>query len=120
MFSPSHIWARLDGDQAVLGVTEYLQDQLGDVTSVDLADLGDILRPGKRMGLVESEEASSPLESPVSGEVLDVNQEVLQSPDLINAEPYESGWLLRVRLDHPEELEELMSEEEYAELTTEV
>jgi glycine cleavage system H protein len=120
MFSSSHIWARLEGDQAILGISDYLQDQLGEVTSVDLADLGDVLRAGRRMGEVESEEASSPLESPVSGEVMDVNQEVLQSPDLINAEPYDSGWLLRVRLDRPEELEELMTEEEYAELTTEV
>jgi glycine cleavage system H protein len=119
-FSPAHIWARVDADQVVLGVTEYLQDQLGDVTAVDLADLGDVLRVGRRMGLVESADASSPLESPVTGEVTDVNLEVLETPDLINAEPYDAGWLLRVRLDNPAELDDLMSEEEYTELTTEI
>jgi glycine cleavage system H protein len=72
------------------------------------------------MGHVESEEASSPVEAPVSGEVLEVNPEALENPDLINSEPYGAGWLLRVRLDDPRELEELISEEEYAELTTEV
>jgi glycine cleavage system H protein len=119
-FSPAHIWARVDGDTAVLGVTDYLQDQLGDITTLDLADIGDYLRASRKMGRIESEEASSPLESPLSGEVVDVNPEVLSSPDLVNAEPYEAGWLLKVRLDDPAELEELMSEEEYTELTTEV
>jgi glycine cleavage system H protein len=118
--SPAHIWARIDGDMAVLGVTDFLQDQLGDITSLELADIGDYLRATRRMGKIESDEASSPLESPVSGEVVDVNHEVLSSPDLVNAEPYESGWLLKVRLEDPAELEELMSEEEYTELTTEV
>lgn len=119
-FSAAHIWVRADGDHVVLGVTDYLQEQLGDVISVNLADLGDLLRAGRRMGSVESEEASSPLESPVTGEVVDVNQDAIESPDLVNSEPYESGWLLRVRLDNPAELGELMTEEEYAELIPEV
>jgi glycine cleavage system H protein len=72
------------------------------------------------MGYVESEDASSPLDAPLSGEVLEVNGEALENPDLLNSEPYGAGWLLRVRLDDPRELEELISEEEYAELTTEV
>jgi glycine cleavage system H protein len=72
------------------------------------------------MGHVESEEASSPIEAPITGEVVDVNAEALENPDIVNSEPYGSGWLLRVRMDDPGELEELISEEEYAELTTEV
>ena len=119
-FSPAHIWARIEGETAVLGVTDFFQDQMGDITSLDLADVGDYLRASKRMGRIESDEASSPLESPVTGEVVDVNAEALTSPDVVNAEPYESGWLLKVRLEDPAELEELMSEEEYTELTTEV
>jgi len=82
--------------------------------------LGDVLRAGRRIGQVESEEASSPLEAPLSGEVLEVNAEALENPDLINSDPYASGWLLRIRLEDPDELEDLISEEEYAELTTEV
>ncbi len=119
-FSPAHVWVRADGADAVLGLTDYLQGQMGLLTALDLPDLGDILKVSRRMGHAESEEASTPLESPVNGEVVEVNGEVLEHPDLVNAEPYDSGWLLRVRLDDPSELDDLMSEEEYTELTTEV
>lgn len=119
-FSGSHVWVRVEGSDAVLGLSDYLQDQMGEITGLALPDLGDVLHANKRMGNVESEEASSPLEAPVTGEVLEVNGEALENPDLINSEPYGAGWLLRVRLDDPRELEELINEEEYAELTTEV
>ncbi|HEV2952925.1 MAG TPA: glycine cleavage system protein GcvH [Candidatus Dormibacteraeota bacterium] len=119
-FSPSHIWARIDGDTAVLGLSDYIQDQLGDITSLQLPDIGDVLRATRRMGEVESEDATSPLEAPLTGEVIEVNPEVLGSPDLVNSDPFEAGWLIKLKLDDPAELEQLMSEEEYAELTTEV
>jgi glycine cleavage system H protein len=119
-FSGGHVWVRVEGSEAVLGLSDYLQDQMGEITSLELPDLGDMLRANARMGQVESEEASSPLEAPVTGEVLEVNAEVLENPDLVNSEPYGAGWLLRVRLDDPREVEDLISEEEYAELTTEV
>ena len=119
-FSPAHFWVRAEGNEAVLGLSDYLQDQMGEITKLELPDLGDVLRAGLRIGQVESEEASSPLEAPLSGEVLEVNAEALENPDLVNSDPYLTGWLLRIRLEDPEELEELISEEEYAELTTEV
>src|SRR2546425_3303749 len=119
-FSGAHVWVRIDDDVAVLGLSEYLQDQMGEITALNLPDLGDVLHAKRRMGHVESDEASSPLEAPISGEVVEVNAEALENPDIVNSEPYGSGWLLRVRLDDPNELEDLISEEEYAELTTEV
>jgi len=119
-FSGAHVWVRVDGPEAVLGLSDYLQDQMGEITSLELPDLGDILRARRRMGHVESEEASSPIEAPISGEVIEVNSEALDNPDIVNGEPYGSGWLLRVRIEDPAELEDLISEEEYAELTTEV
>ena len=119
-FSDAHVWVRIDDDLAVLGLSEYLQDQMGEITSLKLPDLGDVLRAKRRMGHVESDDASSPLEAPVSGEVVEVNPDVLENPDIVNAEPYGSGWLIKVRLDDTGELEDLISEEEYAELTTEV
>jgi glycine cleavage system H protein len=119
-FSPAHLWTRVEGEEAVVGVSDFLQDQLGDLTVVDLPDYGDILRQSRRMGRLESEEASAPLEAPVSGEVLDVNSEVLDSPDLVNTDPYGAGWLLRVKLEDPAELADLLSEDEYTDLTTEV
>jgi glycine cleavage system H protein len=72
------------------------------------------------MGSVESEDATSPIEAPITGEVVEVNAEALENPDVVNSDPYSTGWLLRVRMDDPTELSELMNEEEYAELTTEV
>jgi len=119
-FSGAHVWVRVEGPEAVLGLSDYLQDQMGEITSLELPDLGDILRAKRRMGHVESEEASSPIEAPISGEVIEVNAEALENPDIVNTEPYATGWLLRVRIEDPSELDELINEEEYAELTTEV
>jgi len=119
-FSGSHVWVRVEGSEAVLGLSDYLQDQMGEITKLELPDLGDVLRASRRMGRVESEEASSPIEAPLSGEVLEVNAEALENPDLVNSDPYAGGWLLRVRFEDPRELEDLISEEEYAEMTTEV
>ena len=119
-FSAAHVWVRNEGSEAVLGLSEYLQDLMGEITTLELPDLGDVLRAGKRMGHVESDDASSPIEAPISGEVVEVNAEAIENPELINSDPYVSGWLLRVRVENPGELEDLISEEEYAELTTEV
>ena len=113
------MWVRVEGSEAVLGLTDYLQDQVGEITTLELPDLGDVLRVSRRMGKVESEEASSPLEAPLSGEVLEVNAEALENHDLVNSDPYAAGWLLRIRVENPLELEDLISEEEYAEMTAE-
>jgi glycine cleavage system H protein len=119
-FSGAHVWVRIEDDTAVLGLSEYLQDQMGEITTLELPDLGDVLRARRRMGHVESEEGSSPIDSPITGEVLEVNPEALENPDVLNSDPYGSGWLVRVRIEDKSELEDLISEEEYAELTTEV
>ena len=119
-FSGAHVWVRVEGEEAVLGLSDYLQDQMGEITRLELPDLGDNLRAKRRMGHVESEEASSPIEAPITGEVIEVNAEAIDNPDLVNAEPYATGWLLRVRIEDPSELDDLISEEEYVDLTTEV
>lgn len=119
-FSGAHVWVRVEGGDATLGLSDYLQDQMGEITTLELPDLGDVIRAARRMGQAESEDASSPLEAPLTGEVIDVNPEVLENPDVINSDPYGGGWLVKVRMDDPKELEDLMNEEEYMELTTEV
>lgn len=119
-YSPSHVWVKVDGSDAVVGLSEYLQDQMGEITTLELPDVGDVIRVSRKMGHAESEDASTPIEAPVTGEVLEVNGEVLENPDLVNSDPYSGGWLLKVRLDDPSELEDLITEEEYTELTTEV
>ena len=119
-FSGAHVWVRVEGSEAVLGLSDYLQDQMGEMTSLELPDIGDVIRATRRIGSVESDDSASPIESPITGEVLDVNAEALDNPDLVNSDPYSGGWLLRVRIDDPHELDDLINEEEYAELTTEV
>ncbi len=119
-FSGAHVWVRIEDDTAVLGLSDYLQDQMGEITALELPDLGDVLRARRRMGHVESEEASSPIDAPITGEVIEVNPEAIENPDVLNSDPYGSGWLLRVKIEDKSELEDLISEEEYAELTTEV
>src|SRR3979490_1830652 len=86
-FSGAHVWVRVEGSDAILGISDYLQDQMGDITTLELPDLGDMLGAGRRMGHVESEEASSPLEAPISGEGIEVNAEALENTDLINTTP---------------------------------
>ena len=120
LFSGAHVWVRVEGSDAVLGMSEFLQDQMGEITTLELPDVGDVIRATRKMGNAESEEASSPIESPLTGEVIEVNTEVLETPDLINNDPYGSGWLVKLRMDDPKELEDLMNEEDYVELTTEV
>jgi glycine cleavage system H protein len=119
-YSPGHLWVRADGGDAVIGLSDYLQDQLGEITALELPDVGDIVRASRTMGNVESEDASSPIDSPLTGEVVEVNTEALQNPEVLNGDPFAAGWLIRVRMDDPTELDELIGEEEYAELTTEV
>ena len=119
-FSGAHVWVRVEGSEAVLGLSDYLQDQMGEITSLELPDIGDVIRATRRIGSIESDDSASPIESPITGEVLDVNAEALDNPELVNSDPYSGGWLLRVRIDDPHELDDLINEEEYAELTTEV
>jgi glycine cleavage system H protein len=114
------VWVRIEDGEAVVGLSDYIPDQMGDITALALPDVGDVIRATRRMGRVETDDASSPIDAPVSGEVLEVNGEALDNPDLLNSDPYGSGWLIRVRMEDRHELEDLISEEEYAELTTEV
>jgi len=119
-FSSGHVWVRVEGPDAVLGLSDYIQDQMGEITSLELPDIGDLIRATRRMGKVEVEDVFSPIEAPITGEVIEINTEAVANPDLVNSDPYSDGWLLRVRIENPNELEELISEEEYADLTTEV
>lgn len=97
-YSPTHEWVRIEGEEAVIGITAFAQDQLGDITFVDLPVPGTMLQSAQEMGSVESVKAASEIYSPVTGEVLEVNTELETSPELINESPYENGWLIRVKL----------------------
>ncbi len=112
-YSISHEWVKiLEGDEVLIGITDFAQSQLGDVVFVDLPEAGDNLDQEQEFGAVESVKAASDLIAPISGEVLEVNEDLVGEPELLNNDSYEN-WLLKVKMTNPEELEELMSVEEY-------
>ena len=117
-YSKDHEWIRTEGDSGTFGVTDYAQDQLGDIVYLDLPAVGATFTKGDKLGEIESVKAVSDLFSPVSGEVLEVNQEAVDGPEAVNDEPYGKGWLLKVRLSNASELDELLSNEAYDELIT--
>ncbi len=98
LYAESHEWVRVEGDEAVLGITDHAQHSLGDITYVELPAVGDTLASGQEMGVVESVKAASDLYSPVQGEVVAVNEALNDTPELVNQSPYEQGWMVRVKL----------------------
>ena len=98
LYAEAHEWVRVEGDEAVLGITDHAQHSLGDITYVELPAVGDTLASGQEMGVVESVKAASDLYSPVQGEVVAVNEALNDTPELVNQSPYEQGWMVRVKL----------------------
>ena len=115
-YSNEHEWVRADEGMAEVGITDYAQDQLGDIVYLDLPAVGAKVAQNEKMGEIESVKAVSDLFSPVGGELVEVNQEVIDDPELVNQEPYRRGWLFKVRLSDAGELENLLSAEAYREL----
>ena len=112
-YSKEHEWLKIDGDAAVIGITDYAQEQLGDVVYVDLPETGATITQFEKMGEIESVKAVSDLFTPASGEVLEVNQQVVEKPELVNSDPHGTGWLIRVRLSDASETGKLLSAAEY-------
>ena len=117
-YTKEHEWVRVEDNVGTVGVTDYAQDQLGDIVYVDLPSVGTQLKQLDKLGEIESVKAVSDLYSPVSGEVVAVNQEVMDRPELVNQSPYQEGWLVRLRLDVPAELDSLLTAAQYDELIT--
>ena len=116
-YSKEHEWARADGGgAATVGVTHFAQDSLGDVVFVELPDAGDKVVQFKKMGEIESVKAVSDLYSPLSGTVIERNENLADSPELVNDSPYEGGWMLRVQMSDSAEMDALMSAAEYSAL----
>jgi glycine cleavage system H protein len=103
-----HDWARIEGDEAVLGVTWYAQDALGELVHYEAPDVGSTITKDSSYGEVESVKAVSDLISPLSGEVLEVNAKVVDAPETVNDDPYGDGWLIRIRMSSPDELQQLL------------
>lgn len=113
-YSSEHEWARVEGDGVVeVGITHFAQDTLGDVVFVELPDVGSQVGQFDKFGEIESVKAVSDLFSPVSGTVAEVNEKLEQAPELVNADPYGDGWIMRVELDDPSEIDSLMDAATY-------
>ncbi|MGH7031038.1 MAG: glycine cleavage system protein GcvH [Stellaceae bacterium] len=112
-FTRDHEWVRLDGDIAVIGITDYAQSQLGDVVYVELPEIGRRIEQGKEAAVVESVKAASEVYAPLSGEVAAVNEALAAEPAKVNADPMGEGWFLKLRLDDPKQLDGLMDEAAY-------
>lgn len=115
-YTIEHEWIRVEGDELVIGVTEFAQGELGDVVFLEIETKGETLSKGETFGTIEAVKTVSDLYMPADGEVIEVNPALEDSPELINSSPFEDGWMIRIKISDPSQLDELMSPEAYAEL----
>ena len=114
-YSKEHVWVRIEGDSAVIGITDFAQEELGAISGVELPDEGDEVEQDDSVGSIEARKTVADIYAPFSGVVLSVNQEVLDTPTLLNDDPYDGGWLVEVALNDRDELKGLMTADDYAE-----
>ena len=115
-YSQDHEWLRIEGDTAFVGITDYAQSNLGDIVFIEVETVGEDLDKGEAFGNVEAVKAVEELYLPVAGEVLEFNEELEDAPDLVNKDPYGKGWIVKVKLTNPSDLDELMNSEAYSDL----
>lgn len=118
-YTAEHEWIKPEGDHYVVGITAFAQEQLGDIVYVELPKVGDRLDAGKAFGVIESVKTASDLYAPVAGEVVEVNGELVDQPQTVNDDPYQSGWMIKIRVDDATEVERLLSAPQYSEQTGE-
>lgn len=116
-YSASHEWVRVDDNLATIGITDYAQSELGDVVYIELPDQGALFQKGDVFGTVESIKTVSDLLIPVSGEVVEINEELPDTPEHVNESPYGTGWMVIMKLDDPSEIDDLMTAEQYETFT---
>ncbi len=118
-YTEEHEWIAIEADIATIGISDFAQSQLGDIVFVELPEVGDELEAGKPCGVVESVKAVSDIYSPLSGEVVEINEELPDAPETLNTSPYEDGWMIKIRLSNPQELDDLLDADSYQELIKE-
>jgi glycine cleavage system H protein len=116
LYSPTHEWVRVEGNRAIIGITDYAQSELGDVTYLELPKVGDTVEAGQPFCIIESVKADEELFAPVSGTVAAVNQNAVDHPEIVNEDPYGEGWLIVVEMSDPDELKSLMTAEQYRQM----
>jgi len=112
-YAATHEWARLDGDLVVTGITDHAQDALGDLVYVEMPEIGQHFIAGDQTGVVESVKTASDIHAPIEGEVVEINPLLEDDPELVNTDPYGDGWIYKIRPANPDDLDDLMSAEQY-------
>lgn len=118
-YTRTHEWVKIEGDIATLGLTDHAQQELGDITYLELPEEGDAVTSGEAFGVVESVKAASDMYSPVDGEVVERNEAAIEGPEVINTSPYGDAWLIKVRLNDPSQIDALMDTATYKEFADE-
>ena len=113
LYTKEHEWINIEGEEATIGISDYAQESLGDITFIELPNIGDEVEQFEEFVSLESVKAASDIFAPMSGEVIEVNEDLNEEPGLINRSPYEKGWIARIKLSDPEEHSNLMTAEEY-------
>ncbi len=117
-YSKEHEWVATEGGVATIGITDHAQDQLGEIVYIELPSVGDKISKDDPFGVVESVKAVSDIYAPVSGTVIEINEDLPESPEIVNEDPYGDGWLVKVRISDADDLEDLLDKEEYEQLVS--
>lgn len=115
-YTKDHEWIKVEGDMAVVGITEYAQGELGDIVFIEIETEGETLQKEEVFGTIEAVKTVSDLFMPVSGEIAEVNSKLESSPDVVNKDPFGDGWMIKIKISNPSELDELLSPDQYKEL----
>ena len=115
-YTKDHEWVKVEGNQAIIGITDYAQGELGDIVYVEIEALGEDLKKEEIFGSVEAVKTVSDLFLPVSGKIIEMNEELEDNPELINEDPYEKGWIIKMEIQNPAELKELLDSDSYKDL----
>jgi glycine cleavage system H protein len=112
-FTKEHEWIKIKDGVAIIGISDFAQEQLGDIVSIELPKAGGVFRQGQTMAIIDSVKASSDIYAPISGEIAEVNEELIEKPEIINQSPYDLGWIAKIKPSTMEEFESLMTKEKY-------
>jgi len=118
-YTTEHEWIKAEGDHHIVGITAFAQDQLGDIVYVELPKVGDRVEAGSTFGVIESVKTASDLYAPVSGEIVEVNGDLVAQPQTVNDDPYSGGWMIKIKVEDSTQVEQLLTSEQYSEQTGE-
>jgi len=116
-YTKDHEWIKVNGNEAIIGITEFAQKELGDIVFIEIETVGDNLAEGNTFGTIEAVKTVSDLFMPVGGEVLEVNEKLVSTPEVVNKDPYGDGWMIKIKIENASELDNLLTPEAYAKLT---